>query len=244
VTAPAWREYQDDVAAFFRSLGFDAEVEQTLDGVRGRHNVDLVLHSQRAGVSQLWVVECKKWGRPVGKDRVLTLSGVVADVGADRGLLLSESGFQAGAIRVAETSNITLTSLDDLRESTADERSRLEAQLALHRIVVLTDRLMRLRTHEQVTRGGHRIHLSKQLPGVDLGLDMVPLMGRLAAARECLTQGLANLLPSVVGFNPDGSVIIADSLERAVAVVSELADGVEPLIADQERRAEAARVSE
>jgi hypothetical protein len=47
---------------------------------------------------------------------VAALASVVQDVGADRGILLSETGFQAGAIRLASLSNITLTSLTELKD--------------------------------------------------------------------------------------------------------------------------------
>jgi hypothetical protein len=61
-----------------------------------------------------WVIECKAWKNNIPKEKVMALSAIVQDVGADRGFLLSEVGFQSGAIRAARTSNITLTSLEDL----------------------------------------------------------------------------------------------------------------------------------
>jgi hypothetical protein len=36
-----WREYQEDVAAFFRSLGLEAETDVTLQGVRTSHDLDV-----------------------------------------------------------------------------------------------------------------------------------------------------------------------------------------------------------
>src|SRR3954471_17780852 len=70
---------------------------------------------------QLWVVECKKRRRPVEKLHVTALGEIVRDVGADRGVLLSEVGFQAGAVRMAHKSNVTLTNLAELREEAAEE---------------------------------------------------------------------------------------------------------------------------
>jgi hypothetical protein len=77
---PSWREYQEQAAEFFRSIGLDAIVDVTLAGARGTHAIDVVVTGDRAGIERLWIVECKQWKRPVGKDRVLTLSGVVGDV--------------------------------------------------------------------------------------------------------------------------------------------------------------------
>lgn len=55
------------------------------------------------------------------KEKVLALQAIASDVGSDRAFLLSESGFQAGAIRCTQFTNITLTSLNDLREQTREQ---------------------------------------------------------------------------------------------------------------------------
>ena len=55
------------------------------------------------------------------------LAEVVKDVGADRGVLLSESGFQSGAARAAKNTNIELTSLKDLRARVQVEKARADA---------------------------------------------------------------------------------------------------------------------
>jgi len=112
----AWHDYQERAADFFRTLGMNANVDERLEGVRGQHDVDVAVRATRAGIQQLWVVECKLWRRPVTKAEVATLAHIVEDVGADRGIMLSETGFQAGAIRLASLSNITLTSLAVLDE--------------------------------------------------------------------------------------------------------------------------------
>jgi restriction system protein len=112
----AWRDYQERAADIFRAHGMDANVEERVTGARGQHDVDVVVRTSRAGIEQLWVIECKWWRRSVSKLHVAALASVVQDVGADRGILLSETGFQAGAIRLASLSNITLTSLTELKD--------------------------------------------------------------------------------------------------------------------------------
>lgn len=113
----AWHDYQERAAEFFRTLGMDTNVDERLEGVRDHHDVDVVVRATRAGIQQLWVVECKLWRRSVSKLHVNALANIVQDVGADHGIMLSETGFQAGAIRQASSSNITLTSLADLNEN-------------------------------------------------------------------------------------------------------------------------------
>jgi len=98
VGIPEWREYQAVAAAHFSSLGFDTAVECRLRGARAEHVIDVVARFDRAGIEQLWLVECKAWRRRVSKEAVLTFRGVIEDVGADRGFLLSELGFQPAAL--------------------------------------------------------------------------------------------------------------------------------------------------
>jgi hypothetical protein len=117
----SWRDYQEEAAAFFRTLELEATTDESISGARGAHAVDVAVRSRRAGITQLWIVECKLWRRSVGKLHVAALGNIVQDVGADRGILLSESGFQAGAVRLAAHSNITLASLTDLRDNAEHE---------------------------------------------------------------------------------------------------------------------------
>lgn len=147
--ADAWRAYQEQVAEFFRSLGCIAEVEKEVEGARGTHRVDVLVQTVFGGVSITWVIECKLWKTAVPKEKVLALAQIASDVGADRAFLLSESGFQAGAIRVAQNTNVTLTSLHELLESASNELKKrqlsaiseetLRLQRRLHDFYFLTD---------------------------------------------------------------------------------------------------------
>jgi len=59
--------------------------------------------------------------KKVTKLHVLALREIVADVGADRGILLSEAGFQSGAIEAAKLTNVHVTSLARLRDTATAE---------------------------------------------------------------------------------------------------------------------------
>jgi hypothetical protein len=112
-----WGGYQEDVAAFFRSLGLSAQTNQTVAGVRTHHDVDVVVRSQHVGFDVLWLVECKAWKRPIPKEKVLALRSIVDDIGADRGFVMAERGYQRGALEAARFANVMLTSLADLKET-------------------------------------------------------------------------------------------------------------------------------
>jgi len=113
-----WREYQEKVAAFFRRQGCNAEVEKIVQGVRAKHEVDVHVTFHRSGIECTWVVECKLWKSKVPKEKVMALKSIVDDVGADRGIIVSENGFQSGALDAVRDSNITLvTSIDEFEKT-------------------------------------------------------------------------------------------------------------------------------
>jgi Restriction endonuclease len=134
-----WEQYQHDTAELLRELGFTAVVNDSLAEPNGTvHAVDVSARRTLAGVDLLWVVECKLWNtQAVPMEKVAALKAIVDWVGADRGLLMSETGFQSGAIRMAMQKNITLSSVADLRENAAEE-------LLAARITAAEKRLMRL----------------------------------------------------------------------------------------------------
>jgi restriction system protein len=110
-----WKEYQEAAASYFRELGLEAETDVKIQGVRTSHDVDVLVKSHHAGFDITWVVECKHWKEKVSKLHVLGLREIVTEVGADRGILLSESGFQSGAIEASNLTNVRLTSLEEMR---------------------------------------------------------------------------------------------------------------------------------
>jgi len=112
-----WKKYQEDAAEYFRSLGMTAHTDQAVRGARSSHDVDVLVTSHYLGFDITWIIECKHWKTPVNKLHVLALREIVADVGADRGILLSESGFQSGAIEAANLTNIQVTSIDEISKS-------------------------------------------------------------------------------------------------------------------------------
>src|SRR5262249_47525610 len=117
----SWQDMQEQTAEFFRSLGCDAQVEAKVSGARGPHKIDVWVRFKKFGLETKWVVECKYWNSAIPKEKVLTLKSIVEDVGADRGVLISSANFQAGAIRAAEKTNITLTNLEELKETAKDD---------------------------------------------------------------------------------------------------------------------------
>jgi hypothetical protein len=143
-----WEQYQHKAAELLRELGFSAEVNADLTETNDAVNaIDVVAHRTVAGVRLLWIVECKYWNKPVEMGAVRELRSLVLDLGADRGLLMSESGFQSGAIASAKGKNITLTSLEDLRANATEELLAARAAAVEQRILKVTEKIIKdLRT--------------------------------------------------------------------------------------------------
>lgn len=215
---PPWSAYQEEVADFFRRLGLRAETNVRLEGARGVHDVDVVVTFRSAGIDVTWVVECKQWSRPIPKERVLILAGVMDDLGADRGLIVAESGFQAGAIRASLNTSITLTSLDDLTTNTAHERTQIQLAALKSRIASLYALTMGLwRWAPPSVPSG----------GIDLG-QMVDLAGEtFELSALVLPKAVSDAYPIFV--RAEGAMTAAAGPEELVAVL-------EPHVASLESR--------
>lgn len=137
----SWREYQHEAADVLHQLGFSTKVDDKLPDRSGElQKVDVSASIVLVGVRLLWVVECKSWKRPLPVNSVRTLITLVGDLGADRGLLISESGFQSGVCLNAKGRNITLTSLAGLRANAAIE---LRLAAAEARLLQVSNRIVR-----------------------------------------------------------------------------------------------------
>lgn len=202
-----WQEYQEDAAAHFRSLGLEAVTDERVEGVRGVHNVDVAVRSRRAGLEQLWLVECKLRRRRVEKSHVATLAEIVQDVGADRGILLSEVGFQAGAVRMAHKRNVTLTSLKELREDTAEELLMIRLGELRVRMARLRERLGAVGTVQR-----HGCGTSFMYRGAPGRWSITQLYAILSTAEIGLRQVELGTWPAPYGwdFDPDRCRVASD----------------------------------
>ena len=135
-----WKDYQEEAAAFFRELGLDASTDVPVKGVRTTHNVDVLVKSHFVGFDITWIVECKLWSSKVSKVHIIALREIVKDVGADRGILLSESGFQSGAFEAAHLTDVQLTTLCHCRKTSSED-------VLLMRLREIYDRIDASRDH-------------------------------------------------------------------------------------------------
>ena len=210
----AWRRYQDDVAELFRSLGLLVSTEAEVEGARARHRIDVLVTFELWGVKVLWIVECKFWRARVPKEKVLTLHQIAQDVGADRAFLFSERSFQPGAVAAAGSTNISLTSLAELRDIVGDEMAQLQLRTALMRLSAYDKRAKAASSDE---RGD-----LNPISGIDLD-EALYLSGCCLFLERAAAKGIAGGFPvSLTEVCTSRSAIFADAPSLAARLAVEL----------------------
>lgn len=113
-----WFNFQEEICDYFNSIGAEAKTNVTVEGVRTKHDIDILVQTKFLGEDVLWIIEAKKWREKVNKLHVLGLRTIVDDIGADRGFIISESGFQSGAIEASLNTNVKLKTFEELKIDT------------------------------------------------------------------------------------------------------------------------------
>lgn len=218
-----WKDYQEDAATFFRTLGLSAETDVRLQGVRTSHDIDVVVKSAHVGFEVTWLVECKLWKTPVRKLHVLGLRQIVLDLGADRGILLSESGFQAGATEAATLTNVQLTSLAALVESTKHDVFAMRLRELFDRVETCSERYWDISKADRI-----EMDLRPALGGFGYSGDHM-----IAYCRDLLSQTMRGRYPIAL---ESAQVFAYPHLRRDFAGPDEVVPVLEQLIAELEGR--------
>jgi hypothetical protein len=221
----AWREYQSEATNFFRGLGLTADTDVALNGVRTSHDVDVVVRLDQLGFNVTWVVECKLWQTKVSKVHVLALRQIVVDVGADRGILLCEAGFQSGAVEASHLTNVVLTSLAEFQVTARDQ--------------VNSVRLRELFDHVEKCRERYW-HISKS-DRIDHGLRPDVGAGGYSGIHviDYLSEVLAKAFRNVFPFECDSLLAVALDMERPFNSIEEALAVAEPMVSELEGRLDA-----
>lgn len=225
-----WSDYQEAVAAFFRELGLDAESNVTIHGSRTTHDIDVLVRLRHIGFDVTWIVECKLWETRITKVHVLALRTIVIDVGADRGILLSESGFQSGAREAATLTNVHTASLADLRNSAAPEVHAMQLRNLYDRVEAAGELYWDISKEDRIA-----LELRP-----DVGFCGYSGARVVESARDLLTKAFRGTYP-ITGDSVGAH--LGEAAAGPFATPKELIDGLDPLVADLEARLARARQS-
>lgn len=214
-----WKEYQEEAAEFFRTLGLEAQTNVKVQGTRTHHDIDVLVKSHHVGFEITWIVECKKRKKRISKLHVLALREIVNDIGADRGILLSESGFQSGAFEAANLTNVQITSL-------SEARIKSEHDINAMRLLDLYDRTEETeRRYWDISKSTRIEHSLRQDPGQD-GYSGNRV---LSTVKELLNEGLRGKYP----FNVDAmSAFDQPQIPATITSSGQLIEIIDPMITD------------
>lgn len=116
-TTPKWRKFEELAAEIQRQLAPNAQVttNERLPGRRSNtvRQIDICVRKRVGQYDLLVVIDCKDYGRPVDLKELESFIGLVADLGANKGAMVSAQGFTSSAKKRAEDSGIDLYRLVD-----------------------------------------------------------------------------------------------------------------------------------
>lgn len=90
---------------------FHSEHLEKVEGVDGSYVIDVTVRFNALGANFLVLIECKHERRKVERQDVQVLYDKIRSAGAQKGMLFSVAGFQAGAIEYADIHGIALVQL-------------------------------------------------------------------------------------------------------------------------------------
>jgi restriction system protein len=110
-----WMQLQAEVGRLLQECGFTVEIEKKTTTVRGDVELDVYAQEEIKGRKYSIVCECKHWKARVPQNVVHGFRTVVADIGANIGYIVSIAGFQDGAFRASELTNVELVTWEGLQ---------------------------------------------------------------------------------------------------------------------------------
>lgn len=121
----------------FKKLGskiinFEVLDKKTYEGVDGEYEIDVSIKFEMfGGVQYLTFLECKSYkkGHNVDRDKIMILNQKLESLGAQKGIILTTSDFQEGAVEFATKHGIALIKICDesmmiVTKGYADKTSR------------------------------------------------------------------------------------------------------------------------
>lgn len=125
------RQLEDFIGEAFRSVtdlvqGLEVQVRDRLTGSDGIYEIDATVRYRWAGLDFLVLVEAKLHRAPIKRETVQVLHAKVQSLAAHKGVLITTSRFQKGALDYAKAHGLGLVALSDGR-FTIETRSAVPA---------------------------------------------------------------------------------------------------------------------
>ena len=92
---------------------FSIEHNSHIDAYDGTYQIDGLIKFVFLGMEYKVLVECKRYKNPVKREQVQALKGKIESIGAHKGIFISTSSFQTGALEYARKHGIALITITD-----------------------------------------------------------------------------------------------------------------------------------
>jgi hypothetical protein len=158
----------------------------------------------------------------------LAFQSIIDDVGADKGIILSEEGFQSGCFACAARTNILLSSLSELRETHKVDLHHAFVDSLLIELERAASRARKLAPTVRTSKADDKFHSwTSKFP--------IELIGRISVMEMALRSFRDGRLPVVVGFDEDGSApVLAKDVDEMIAAQRDVLKRIEDLCAQLE----------
>ena len=87
---------------------FEIKHNQKIETHDGTYQIDILAEYTALGCKNIVIAECKKYTRSIERKLVTELYAKIQSIGAQKGILMSTSGFQSGAVQFAKEHGIAL----------------------------------------------------------------------------------------------------------------------------------------
>ena len=91
------------------------EHDKIIETFDGDYQIDGYIEFSLMGVIYKTLVECKHYKYPINREKVQILHSKIISIGAHKGILISTSNFQSGAVDYAKKHGIALIQLTDTK---------------------------------------------------------------------------------------------------------------------------------
>jgi hypothetical protein len=190
---------------------------------------DVWVELEPLGIPDAWAVECKDEARPLERGEVQKFRHRVENVGASKGLIVSRSGYQRGCKDVADKTNVSLFTPEEIEGYLKSEISQQRLLRLLVRLTQVLDRLRQMTKREKWPRGG--IAYLPSGPGSE---QYLARMAKLSFIRDQVTEILAgkrvHLAPS-----PEDDLNGMEVTYEVVSSPNEYCSVVEAFVEETER---------
>ncbi|EOA8345515.1 restriction endonuclease [Enterococcus hirae] len=89
------------------------EHDKIIETFDGNYQIDGYIEFSLMGVTYKTLIECKHYKSPINREKVQILHSKINSIGAHKGILISTSNFQSGAVNYASQHGIALIQLTD-----------------------------------------------------------------------------------------------------------------------------------